>query len=159
MTPIEQYLKEHEEELEQRYRKLYPLPSAERSKAILEASNSITLDDYDPDSQWTFKEGESPFEWYDAQVKAINHFGHIFCINPFYDNFNKYTSDGHRFLNSNEKSQFHGWEFNSTEEMLNKLKGAFNDYLDMTMRTIKYLRANNGIEFPNGWGDQFPETV
>jgi len=159
MTPIEQYLKEHEEELEQKYRELHPLPSAERSKAILEASNSITLDDYNPDSQWTFREGESPFEWYDTQVKAINHFGHIFCINPFYDNFNKYTWDGR--LKSNEAPKFYGFEFDSTEELLNYLNqsNVTKEYLDMTIRTIKYLRANNGIEFPNGWGDQFPEAV
>ena len=159
MTPIEQYLKEHEEELEQRYRKLYPLPSAERSKAILEASNSITLNDYNPDSQWTFQQGESPFEWYDAQVKAMNHFGHIFCINPFYDNFNKYTSDGRYLRPPNSPDVFHGWEFKSTEEMIGNLKKCGGNYLDMTIKTIKYLRANNGIKFPNGWGDQFPEAA
>jgi hypothetical protein len=159
MTALEQYAKEHEEELEKRYRKLYPLPSEERSKAILEASKSITLDDYNPDAQWTFKQGESPFEWYDAQVKAMNHFGHIFCINPFYDNFNKYTPDGRYLRPSDSPDVFYGWEFKSTEELIESLKKCGGGYLDMTIRTIKYLRANNGIEFPNGWGDQFPETA
>lgn len=112
----------------------------------MEASNSITLDDYNPEEKWTFKEGESPFGWYDAQVRAINHFGHIFCINPYYDN----GSDN-----------YYGKEFNSTEELLDafNLSGAWKGYLDMTIRTIKYLKLNCGVEFPNGWGDQFPEAA
>jgi hypothetical protein len=139
------------------YRERHPLTSDERHKEILEASNSVTLDDYDPNGQWSFKDGESPFEWYDAQVKAINHFGHIFCINPFYDNFNKYTWDGR--LKSNEAPKFYGFEFDSTEELLNYLNqsNVTKEHLDMTIRTIKYLKSNNGIEFPNGWGDQFQE--
>jgi hypothetical protein len=159
MTAIEQYLKEHEEEINAKWRELYPPASEERSKEIMEASKLIELDDYNPESAWSFKEGESPFEWYDAQVKAINHFGHIFCINPFYNNFNEYTPDGRYLRLPNSPDVFYGWEFKSTEELIGNLRKCGGDYLDMTIRTIKYLRANNGIEFPNGWGDQFPETA
>jgi hypothetical protein len=150
-------IKELEEEHEQRYRKLYQLPSEERYKSILESSNSTTLDDYNPDSRWTFQQGECPFEWYDAQVKAMNHFGHIFCINPFYNNFNEFTLDGSYSRPPGSPDIFWGWEFKSTEELLGNLKKCWGGYLDMTIRTIKYLRLNNGIEFPNGWGDQFKE--
>ena len=146
--------KEMQEEFEKNWRDNYPLPSEERSKAIIEASKSITLDDHNPESQWTFSEGECPFSWYDAQIKAINHFGHVFCINPFYDNFSLYTGEGRR-LAPDEKPWFHGWEFKSTEELISKLKSCKAEYLDMTLRTIKYLKLNCEIEFPNGWADQF----
>lgn len=155
---ISKELKALLEERDREYRKRHPLTSEERHKEIVEASNSITLDDYNPEAKWTFKEGESPWDWYDAQVAAMNHFGHIFCINPFYDNFSKYTASGRR-LGPDEKPQFYGWEFNSTDELINKLNGPFKDYLDMTIRTIKYLKLNCGVEFPNGWGNQFPTSA
>lgn len=155
---ITKELKELLEARDREYRERHPLTSDERHREIVEASNSITLDDYNPDGMWTFKDGECPFEWYDAQVKAINHFGHIFCINPFYDNFNKYTASGD-LRKPNSPNVFWGWEFKSTDDMLAKLTGPFQDYLDMTVRTIKYLKAQCGAEFPNGWGDQFPKTA
>jgi hypothetical protein len=138
-------LKELLKERDREYRERHPLTSDERHKEILEASNNVTLDDYDPNSQWSFREGESPFSWYDAQVRAINHFGHIFCINPYYDN----GSDN-----------YYGKEFDSTEKLLDafNLSEAWEGYLDMTIRTIQYLRSNCGVEFPNGWGNQFPVT-
>jgi hypothetical protein len=152
-----QYTKEIKELLEareQEYRKQHPLTSDERSKEILEAASQVTLDDYNPDSLWTFGDGECPFGWYDAQVKAINYFGHIFCINPFYDNFNKYTPEK-ELRPPNSPDIFWGSEFKSTNDMLDNLTKYGQRYLDMTIRTIKYLKAQCGIEFPNGWGNQF----
>lgn len=111
-----------------------------RSQEIIEASSQVTLDDYNHDAQWTFTDGESPLEWYDAQVRAINHFGHIFCINPFYNNM---------------RDSFYGWEFESTDEMLARLTGSWGHYKDMTVRTVVYLKLNCDIEFPNKWGKQF----
>jgi hypothetical protein len=146
------------EQRNREYRKLHPLTSDERHKEILEASSHITLGDYNPDSRWTFTDGESPFEWYDAQVKAMDHFGHIFCINPFYNNFNEFTRNGER-RPPNSPDIFWGWEFKSTDEMLGKLTGSWQHYSDMTIKTIKYLKAQCGIEFPNGWGEQFLKTV
>jgi len=156
-----EYTKEIKEFLEQKereYRERHPLTSDERQKEILEASNSITLDDYNPDAQWTFTDGECPFGWYDAQIKAINHFGHIFCINPFYNNFNEYTRNGER-RPLGSPDIFWGWEFDSTDAMLARLTGSWRHYSHMTIRTIKYLKAQCGIEFPNGWGDQFQKVV
>ena len=146
MTAIEQYRKEHEEEINAKWRELYPLPSAERSKEIIEASKSIQMDDHNPEAAWNFKEGESPIGWYDAQVRAINHFGHIFCINPYY---------------SNSSEKWYGYEFKSTQELMDFLNkcNSHQEYLNMTMRTIAYLKLNCDVEFPNGWGDQFPETA
>ena len=103
-----------------------------KSKEIIEG--------YDPLNAITFGEGESPFEWYDAQVRAINHFGHIFCINPFYTNM---------------KESFYGWEFKSTDEMLNRLTGSWECYRNMTVKTIIHLKQCCNIEFPNKWGEQF----
>ena len=153
---ISKEFKELVEARDREYRERHPLTSEERHKEIMEASNSITLDDYNSEEKWTFKEGESPWDWYDAQVAAMNHCGHIFCIDPFYGNFRKYTIDGNR-LSPDEKPVFYGWECDSTEKLINRLKGT--DYLNMTIRTIKYLKLNCGVEFPNGWGDQFPKTV
>jgi hypothetical protein len=135
-------MKQYSEDKDQEYREHNPFTSDERHKEILEASSQVTLDDYNPDARWTFADGECPFGWYDAQVKAMNHFGHIFCINPFYDNLKKF-----------------GWEYKSTNDMLDRLTGPYRDYLDMTIRTIKYLKAQCGVEFPNGWGDQFIKAV
>lgn len=100
------------------------------------------IEGYDPLNAIIFCEGESPFEWYDAQVRAINHFRHIFCINPFYNN---------------KKESFYGWEFESTEEMLEYLngRGSTKDYLNMTIKTIRHLKQCCNIEFPNKWGEQF----
>lgn len=143
--------KEMQEEIESNYRKLYPLPSEERSKEILEASKSVTLDDYNPDARWSFPDGQCPWGWYDAQVAAMNHYGHIFCIDPFYGNFAKYKFNGTRLGPDDQKR--YGWEYESTEKMLDSLKGT--KWFDMTIATIKYLRTNCGVEFPNNWGDQF----
>ena len=153
MEPTKE-IREFLEEKDREYRKRHPLTSDERSKEILEAASHVTLDDYNPDARWTFTDGESPFEWYDAQVKAMNHFGHIFCINPFYDNFNKFTRNG-ELRPPDSPDIFWGWEFKSTNDMLDRLTGSWQHYSDMTIRTIKYLKAQCGIEFPNGWGDQF----
>ena len=156
------YTKEIKELLEQKereYRERHPLTSDERQKEILEASNSITLDDYNPNALWTFRDGECPFSWYDAQVKAINHFGHIFCLNPFYDNFNKFDFKTEELRPPNSPDIYFGREFKSTNDMLDDLIKYGQDYLDMTIRTIKYLKAQCGIEFPNGWGDQFLKAV
>jgi hypothetical protein len=150
--------KQYLEQKNREYRERHPLTSDERSKEILEAASQVTLDDYNPDSLWTFDDGECPFGWYDAQVKAINHFGHIFCINPFYNNFNEFDRSGKR-RTPNSPDIFWGWEFKSTDEMLGKLTGSWQHYSDMTIRTIKYLKAQCGIEFPNGWGEQFLKTV
>jgi len=161
MTAIEQYAKEHEEEINTHWRKMYPPASEARSREIMEASKHVELDEYNPKSEWCFQDGESPFGWYEAQVNAINHFGHIFCINPFYDNFNKYTWDGR--LKSNDDQKFYGFEFDSTEELLNYLNQSnkTNAYLDMTVRTIQYLKNNPslGLEFPMQWDEQFSKQL
>jgi len=47
-------LKELLKERDREYRERHPLTSEERHKEIVEASNSITLDDYNPEEKWTF---------------------------------------------------------------------------------------------------------
>lgn len=159
MTAKEQYIKELQKATNELWSRLYPPASEERLREIMEASNHVELDEYNPDREWKFQQGDSPFDWYDAQVAAINYFGHIFCINPFYDNFDKYTFDGR--LKTDDSPKFYGFEFDSSEELLNYLNSsaANKKYLDMAIKTIAYLKLNFNMEFPNKWADQFPQKL
>ena len=120
---------------------------------IIDSSNH-SPDEYNPFGSWTFGEGRDPFDWFDAQVKAINHFGHIFCYNPFYNNFNKFTLDGKYLRPPNSPDIFYGYQFDSTEKLLKSIN---TDYLNMHCKTILYLKLNFNIDFPNGWSNQFKD--